>query len=128
VADRIAVRRSTCSGKGLVEALTGGQPAVQREHHLHRRDVVDVGDRRDDAGGALGQQCGREADHVLPADGRDDAGPAGGQHDPMGRLLEPVDVVNRERAVGQLEAGEHRALGAEGAVRGDVRESGTVQG
>ena len=78
-------------------------------------------------GRAQGEQRGREAEQLVRADRGQHPGLAGRQHHPVRRHLQPLEVVDGQRAVGELERGEERAVRAEPAVRRDVREPRAVE-
>ena len=91
----------SASGTGTTEATTCRAPRA-RNVALTAHDLV-------------------AGPHRRPAD------VAGGEHDHLRGLADPLDVVDGQRAVGERQRGEQRVVRVNAPVRRQVREAGPVQ-
>ena len=88
--------------------------------------VVDRYDAGDDAHGAERHQGTDDAEQLVGPGGRSDRGVAAREHDPVRSATEPLQVVDGQRTVVELQGGQQRAVGPERPVRGDVHQPGPV--
>jgi hypothetical protein len=88
--------------------------------------VVHLGHTGHDARGAERQQRAGQAEQFVGASRDEQPGLAARQDEAERRAAQPLEVVHGHRAVVKPQRGEHRAVGAEGPVRDDVRQPGAV--
>ncbi len=124
---RITGGRRPRGEQRLAEAAALAEAAVQGHHHLHSGVVVDVGEARDDSCRAHRQQGRRQAEELLGPHRLHHARLAGRQDHAVRGPAQPLEVVHQQRAVGQRERGEERAVLPEVTVGRDVRQRGAVQ-
>jgi len=101
--------------------------AVVPDHGGHRGVVGDPGDAGDDGRGARVQQCRDDAERLVAGPDVGQPQIAGGQHDHVRYLGQPLQVIAEQRPSVQVQGGEQRVLGLMMAVRGDVHYSRRVQ-
>ena len=101
---------------------------VQRQHERDGARVVDRYDARDDTHGAERHQGTDDAQQLVGPGRRSDRGVAARAPRPVRSAPEPLQVVDGQRTVVELQGGQQRAVGPERPVRGDVHQPGPVHG
>ena len=112
--------------QGLGQAGTAAQLPVERDHERHYRRVVHRNHTGHDPGGAQRDQRAGQPEHLVGTSGRGDARVAARQDQVMRPPPQPLQVVDGQRPVVELQRGEQRAVRAESAVRRDVHQPGAV--
>ena len=112
--------------QGFGQAGAAAQLAVKRDHQRHHGDVVHRHDARHDPGRAQRDQRAGQPEQLVGPGRRDHAGIAARQHQLAWSPAQPLQVVDRQRAVIEAKRGEQRAVGAKGTVGRDVHQPGAV--
>ena len=129
----VAASTGSCStpAPGFAQCLAEGgalaQLPVQVNHQARGGLVVDRHHAGDDPGRAERDQRAGQAEQLVSAGRGEHAGVAAGQDQPVRRAVQPLEVVDGERAVVHPQRGEQRAVGAERPVRRDVGERRAVE-
>ena len=94
---------------------------------MSRRFVRDGYDARDQSARPHGEERRRETEELVARMTVGQCEVARREHDHVRRMSQPLELECGERAVGELERGEERAVGPETAVAGDVGERCAVE-
>jgi hypothetical protein len=125
--------RAVLGGLGRDRRQRGGRPAPLADQAMPaageswRRLVGQRQQRGDDRAGADREKRGREPGHLVAWPGGRQRGIAGRQHDGPRCAVQPLQVADGERSVGEQQRGEQRVVSAEAAMRGHVSDVRSVE-